>query len=72
MHIRPVGVQVRHVAVAQAFGGGETVFIVAEFQNCYTGVGVVEAGPHQVDRNVQQSGQPCANSDENIMMRSFS
>ena len=49
----------RHICVAQAPGGSNAGGIIFEIQNGYTGVAVIKASPHDVRRDMQQTGDPC-------------
>ena len=57
-HIKACSVQMGHVRVAQASGRCDAVFVVSEFHHSHAGVRVVEAGPHQMNGNVQKGAQP--------------
>ena len=52
-------VVVGHICVAQHSGGGKAGGIIFEIQNGHTGVAVIETSPHDMRRNMQQTGDPC-------------
>ena len=48
------------ITVAQTPGSSEAFGVICKLQNRHAGMGIIEAGPHQMDGDVQQMGDPCA------------